>query len=396
MKKSSKRVVIAASILLVLALSAAGAYLRINGQKAAEDAATSGGLELPDVSAADQFATNIALPVEVAEVVLDTLVLTVQAAGEAVSRQQTAVRAQVAGAVRRVHVAENQSVGAGAVLIELDRTEYELGLQEALAQQRTAEMSYRELTLGDDREPDPRVRAERDSAARARSGIDGAGFAVARAEMELARTRITAPFGGRIANLSVVPGQYIGAGDELLTVIAMDPVRVQANVSQGEIGFVAPGRQADITFTAFPGEIFAGRIESINPVVDAETRMARVSILVPNPGGRILPGMYARARLPARRFADRVIIPREALLERDNRNMLFVFEGDAAEGRAMWRYVNPGLMNDTHVEILEDGPEDGMVYPGELVLVGGHYTLNHDAIVRAVQNATQVEGGRVR
>jgi membrane fusion protein, multidrug efflux system len=393
----SKRVIVAIAAVGILSLSGAGAYLRINGQKAAGSAAPSrSSADLPDVSAADQFSTSIAIPVEGAEVVQDTLVLTISAIGEAASRQQTALRAQVSGEVRAVRVAENQAVGTRAVLLELDPTEYQLALDEAQARLREAQARYQEITLGDDRITDDRIRAERDSAARARSGFDGARVAVSRAEINLARTRIVAPFAGRIANVKVVPGQYVSTGDEVLTVQAMDPIRVEAQVLEGEIGFLAQGRSAQVRFAAFPGQVFEGRIETINPIVEQQTRTARVSILVANPDGRILPGMFARASLAARRFPDRVLVPREAILERDRRNMLFVYEGDASQGRAKWRYVNPGLMNDTHVEILEEGPEQDMVRPGEIVLIGGHQTLTHDAPVRVVESASAAEGSRVR
>src|SRR5690606_36241539 len=131
----------------------------------------------------------------------------------------------------------------------------------------------------------------------------------------------------------------------------------------------------------FPGESHAGRVETINPLVDSGTRTARVTLRVANPGGRILPGMYARVALEARRFPDRVLVPREAILERDRRSMLFVYEGEGEDGGlARWRYVTPGLMNDTHVEVLPSEETDS-VRPGEVVLVGGHHTLVHDARV---------------
>jgi membrane fusion protein, multidrug efflux system len=392
----SRRIAAFAAVVLLLTVLAAGAYMRINGQKSANASGSGSPRDLPDVSAADQFSTDIAIPVEGAEVVLDTLVLSVSATGEAASRQQTVLKAQVPGLVRSVRVAENRAVGSGAVLIELDPTEYQLALDEARARLRETQGRYQELTLGDDREPDVHIRAERDSAARARSGLDAARVAVARAEINLARTRLTAPFGGRVANLRVVQGQHVTAGEEVLTIMAMDPIRVEAQVMEGEIGYVAAGRPARITFAAFPGEVFDGRIETINPVVDQQTRTARVSILVANPEGRILPGMYARASLAARRFPDRVLVPREAVLERDRRTMLFVYEEQGGQGRAKWRYVNPGRMNDTHVEILEEGPEQDMVRPGEIVLVGGHYSLTHDAPVRVVPVASAAEGSRVR
>lgn len=388
----SRRALAGILALSAVALTGAGAYYRMNGDRAAAEPEP----DLADVSAGEQFTTDIAVAVEAEAAVRDTLVLTVSAAGQAASMRQTTLRAQVAGQVRAVRVVENGRVGEGAVLIEIDPTEYRLALEEAQARLRQAQGQYREITLGDDRIDDARLRAERDSAARARSGLDGAQVAVARAELNLGRTRVAAPFAGSIANLRVVPGQHVGQGEELVTVQAMDPIKVELQVLEGEIGFLAPGRTAQLTFAAFPGEVFEGRIETINPVVEQQTRTARVTVSVRNGEGRILPGMYARASLPARRFADRVLVPREAILERDRRTMLFVFEpGEEREdrGRAKWRYVNTGLMNDRWVELLPEGAEDGFVEPGELVLVGGHQTLVHDIQVRVVESARR-EGGR--
>jgi RND family efflux transporter MFP subunit len=239
----SRRLRVLTLLVPVAALVGAGAYYRINGGRAdplaeaANPAATT-----PDVSATDQFSTDLAVAVEGAAVVVDTLVLSVSASGEAAAWRQTALRTQVAGQVRVVRVAESRRVEAGIVLIEIDPTEYGLALEEAQARLRQAQGQYREITLGDDRIDDPRVRAERDSAARARSGLDAARVAVTRAEINLSRTRVTAPFAGTIANLRVVPGQHIPVGEELLTVQAMDPIKVEAKVLEAEIGYLAPGR----------------------------------------------------------------------------------------------------------------------------------------------------------
>jgi membrane fusion protein, multidrug efflux system len=387
----TKRLIAAGALILVLSLAGAGVYMRINGQASTDDASGAAG-DMPEVSASEQFASDLAVMVEGAPVLLDTLVLTVTATGEAASQRQTILRAQVAGQVRAVRVAENRSVVSGAVLIEIDPTEYRLALDEAQARLREAQARYQEITLGDDRIADARVRATRDSAARARSGLDVARVSLQRAEINLNRTRVTAPFAGSIANLKVVVGQYVAAGEELVLIQAMDPIRVEAQVLESEIGFLQAGRRAAVSFAAFPGEVFEGLVESINPVVEQQTRTARVTITARNPGGRILPGMYARVSLAARRFPDRVLVPREAIIERDRRNMLFVFRGDGDVGRAEWRYVNPGRMNERYVEILAEGPENGMVQPGEIVLVGGHYTLTHDIQVRLVDNAR--DGGR--
>ena len=146
-------------------------------------------------------------------------------------------------------------------------------------------------------------------------------------------------------------------------------------------------------FAALPGEVLAGQIASVNPVVDPELRTAKVTVVVPNPDGRVLPGMYARVRLEAREFEDRVMVPRAAILERDRQPMLFVYEGDERGGRARWRYVTPGLGNDEMVELVASEGTD-TVEPGEVVLTDGHFSLIHDARVRLVDEPDTTEGAR--
>ncbi len=381
--------------LLLLAALAAAVYVRIGARnEAAGDTVGAPSSDPPDVSAGAAFSVDQPIPVEGAPVVRDTLVLRVRAEGQAAAWRQTTLYAQVAGQVRAVGVRENSRVAPGTRLVLLDSTEYALAVDEARARMRQAQAQYQELTLFDETIEDAAVRAERERSSRARSGLDAAEVAVRRAELDLQRTRVVSPFRGRVANLRVVPGQTVRAGDELLTVTDVDPIRVEVQVLQGDVGYLAQGGSAELTFSAFPGERFAGRIETINPLVDPATGKARVTVVVPNPDGRILPGFYADVQLDARRFADRILVPRAAILERDRRTMLFVYEpdSDGRAGRAKWRYVTTGLENADVVEILEN-PDTEMVEPDETVLVGGHYTLTHDAPVRLVDNA-RAAGGR--
>jgi len=114
-------------------------------------------------------------------------------------------------------------------------------------------------------------------------------------------------------------------------------------------------------------------------VVDPEFRTARVTVLLSNPQGRVKPGMYARVNLEAQYYPDRILVPRTAILEKERRSMLFVFE----DGRAKWRYVTRGLESDDLVEIIPNEETD-MVEPGEIVLIDNHFYIQHDAPVQLV------------
>lgn len=390
-----RRALAVSSTFVVLCLLGSGVYLRIRGAGEASEggsAAATGG-DAPPVSASASFATDIAIPVEGVPVVRDTLVLSVTAGGQAASSRQAVVAAQVAGRIVQLPVQESEAVETGALLLALDPTEYELQVAQARAALAQAEAQFQELTLFDDQIEDAAVRAARQRVARAKSGLESAEVGLRAAELDLARTSLHAPFPGRVASVRVVPGEWVAAGDELMTIVHLDPIKVEVQVLQGDVGYLAPGRRATVSFAAFPDETFQGRIATINPMVDPTSRTAKVTVTVPNGGGRILPGMYAQVSLEARQFPGRVLVPRTAVIERDQgRTLVFLYEGDGASGQAKWQYVTTGMQNDSLVEIIV-GAETEMLEPGDTVLVDGHYTLIHDAHVRLVSDVASA-GGR--
>ncbi len=377
----------------VVLLLGSGIYLRIRGST--DDAGGEDRGDLPQVSATSTFGTDVAIPVGGVAVVRDTLVVSVTAAGEAAASLESKVLSRVEGTAQRIPVRENQFVRLGQLLVALDTVDLALLVRDAEAGLAQAEADYRQRTLFDDQIEDPDVRAERELVARAQSGLDRAQVAVEQAQLQLTRARVGAPFSGRVANLLVSQGHRVRVGDELMTVVDIDPIKVEVQVLEAEVGLLAAGRVAQVTFAAFPGETFVGHIETINPVIDTDSRTARVTVRLPNPDGRILPGMYARVSLEARRFPDRILVPKSAVLERDRRTMVFVYEGDENRGLAKWNYVTTGLENDSLVEIV-DNPDTEMLEPGQIVLIDGHNTLIHDAVVRLDENPRRAAGGRPR
>lgn len=378
-------------IVAILTLGS-GIYLRISsGTDDSESEPTAEG-EAPETSASTGFNTTLAIPVSGAPVVQDTLVISVTAAAQAAAWRQTQVLAQIGGQVTNLPVRENQTVRRGQLLLAVDTTDVALQVAQARAELASAEADYRERTLFDDQIEDAEIRAERDRVARAKSGVDRSAVIVQQRELDVARSRTRAPFGGRVADIRVVEGQMLRQGDEILTLVDISQIKVEVQVLESEVGFLREGGSAAISFAAFPDEIFTGTIATINPIIDRTTRTSRVTVTVPNAAGRILPGMYARVSLEAQRFADRILVHKSAILERDNRTMLFVYEQDGRSGLAKWHYVTTGLENDSLIEIVENRDTD-MLEPGQVVLTDGHYSLIHDAVVRVVSDV-RAAGGR--
>jgi HlyD family secretion protein len=340
---------------------------------------------------------NPALPVQVDTVRLGTLELRVSATGQTEASHRATVAAPSGGRISELLAEESDRVGGGQVVVRLDAREALLAVRQAEAGLAEAEARYREMTLFDDRIDDPVVRRERANAARARSGLDRAETAVGRARLDLDNTGLNAPFPGRIANVLVDRGEVVGPGEDLLTVVGLAPILVEVRVVEGELRWIREGGGAEVRLPALPDTLFRGRIRSINPDVDPETRTARVTVVLANPDGRILPGMFARVSLEGRSFEDRVVVPEEAIVERDDRTLVFVFEpiadGPPGDGVARWAYVTTGLSNDRYVELVEGEGMDPP-RPGTLVITGGNYTLLHDARVRIAGKDSDRGGAR--
>lgn len=376
------------------------------------------------------------IPVKATPTELGTLVQTVHAEGRAQPARRVTLTAQVGGTLERLRVKEGDFVREGQILMDLDDEQYRLDLDNARANLleaqaryaanveqrdevtrsglslpratideaelaeverrfRRAEQEFRagRMALETFREIDLEYQTARILAGKERGNIQKAEvtryqIAVQRAERNLERTKVKAPFAGRIADMEVVPGQYVGPATALLTLLDVSTMRVEVDVLESEIAPLVPGRRAEVQFTALSDEKFTGHIVSVNPVIDSQTRTGRVTLVLENPEGKITPGMFARARIFSRDIPNVLMVPLEAIVERDDRTLVFAVEQSDDPDRpdiVKWRYVQLGERNDTHVVVYPtDNPNEG-VRPGMLVCVEGHVSLQHDSPVKLVE-----------
>ena len=345
-------------------------------------------------AATSAFSTDVAVPVRGAEVREDTFTLWVRAEGTAEARRRSTLRAEVSGPVVSVPVEEGGRVREGDLVARIDSSSYTLDVESARAEFEKAQAEFRTMTLGgDELDLTPGEREERRRQARIRSGLTQAEVDLQKARYELDKTRIRAPFPGRVANLAVSQGTRLDPQDSVATILDLSQVEVDVDVLQTRVTHLQEGRRARIRFTALPEETFTGRVVSINPLVDPESETVRVTVRLDNPEARVLPGMHASVEIAGRRYADRTFVPRDAVVERDRRNVVFTFspsDSSTGSGRARWKYVTTGLENEQSVEIVPS-EETETLEPGEIVLVEGHTTLTHDARVR-VENWSALRG----
>ncbi len=131
------------------------------------------------------------------------------------------------------------------------------------------------------------------------------------------------PIAGTVLQKMAVEGQYVAEGTELYLLADLSSVWLVARVYEHELGGLRAGQPVEATVSALPGRSFRGRIAFIDPVLDRDTRSARVRIALPNPSGSLKPGMYADARLEFPTAAA-LVIPRSALIDTGARRIVYV------------------------------------------------------------------------
>ncbi len=160
---------------------------------------------------------------------------------------------------------------------------------------------------------------------------------------------LRAPVTGVVVQKSVVAGQRIMAGQALYQIVDLRTVWVQGQVFERDLPAVHVGQEVRATFEALPGVARTGRITFIDPVIDPDTRTARVRVALANADLMLKPGMYATLTASAREGGRTLSVPRNAVLATGERNLVFVKRPD---GMLEPREVTVGMSGDDRVAVL--------------------------------------------
>jgi len=304
------------------------------------------------------------------KVQLRTLVRPVRAPGTVRidERKQTVVTLRAEGYIEELHVnATGETVKAGAPLFRL----YSAPLVQAQLEYALAIKASRNLH-------DASQMAMVDGAAqKLRSlGMPEARIREIQESGTVSRTiEWPAPASGTVLEKKVISGQRIMAGDELYRIADLSTVWVIAEVPERDIGSIAPGDRATVTFRAFSSQPMEGRVTLVYPELKAETRTARVRIELPNPDGRLKPDMYADVVFHED-SADKpvVAVPDSAVIDSGTRQLVLISKG---EGRFEPRVIKMGRHGDGYVEALEGIKE------GEEVVTTATFLIDAESNLKA-------------
>jgi membrane fusion protein (multidrug efflux system) len=304
-----------------------------------------------------------AVPVEASKVVAAPLSEQVTAIGTLLSDEAVTISSEIAGRLKEIHFEEGQPVEKGALLFSLDDSVYRAQLDDASAKLKlAAQTNKRTSTLFSNKY------ATAQSADEAASNLAVNTAAVELARVQLDKTRITAPFAGIVGLRHVSAGEYITAGQALVNLEAIDPVKADFRVPEKFLPAIRVGQTIKIKVDAFPEDSFEGRVYAIDPRLDVAGRSLLVRAMVPNRDQRLRPGLFARVTVLLQLKEDALSVPEQAIVPQGESQFVFKI----VDGKAKLTKVKIGTRREGRVEIVEGlAAGDQVVTAGQLKIRDG-------------------------
>ena len=314
--------------------------------------------------AADAFAQGGQMPptaVETVRPVVDTVVDRVSAVGTLRAAENVVIRPEVAGLIERVQFEEGQRVKQSDPLFTLDASlvSAELNEWEATVAQskrdadRTKELVERKLAALSDLD-----------AKRAQLEVDEARLSSAKTRMS--KTIIRAPFTGVVGLRQVSPGEYVTAGQELVSLVQLDPIKLDFRIPESSLSRIRKGQTVRVEVDAYPGESFTGEVYAIDPQLDPSGRSVSLRATIANSEGVLRPGLFARVELELEARANALLVPEQALWPQGEKQFVYVVK----DGTAQLVEVGTGLRQSGMVEITHGIDADTQVITAGQLKIG--------------------------
>ncbi|HVS27174.1 MAG TPA: efflux RND transporter periplasmic adaptor subunit [Burkholderiales bacterium] len=188
------------------------------------------------------------------------------------------------------------------------------------------------------------------------------------------RLTVIAPLGGVVAELGAREGMTVMAGAPLFRINGLGTVWVNAEVRESQASEVRPGNLVKARTPALPGTVFKGRVSAILPEVNPTTRTFKARVELANPGGRLVPGMFATVNFTPMARKEALLVPTEAVIQTGARSVVIV-EQDA--GKFVPVDVDVGMEANGQTEIRKG------LEAGQKVVVSAQFLIDSEASLKA-------------
>ena len=214
------------------------------------------------------------------------------ALGSVYARNQITLTSQVAGSINKINFTDSQSVPAGYPLIEIDSRFQQAKLHEAKARLLDDQRRLHEMQLLAAKKAVSLSELQAQEAL-----VEQSSALVDAAVTTLSFYTLEAPFDGILGLSDLSPGQYVKAGDSLVTLTNLEHLYVDLNFPDKYLSQINTGMTVDLQFEAWPDLHFSATISSLDAVINIESRNFKVRSELDNPEGLLRPGLLAQATL---------------------------------------------------------------------------------------------------
>ena len=346
--------------IVIAALVIAGAAYAYMSRRPESPAAPASGGAAPE-----------SVAVVTAPVVEKPIAVKIEALGTAHANEAVEITSKAGNKIVVVGFDEGQWVQRGHVLVELDGAQARADLaaaEAALAESRSAYGRSRDLYA--------QQALSQSQLEQIEATLKGNEARVASAQARVADTVIRAPFDGRVGLRRISVGALVNPGTVITTLDDTRTMKLDFDVPETFLAILKAGLAVSATSIAYPGVSFGGTVESVDSRVDPVARSVKVRARVPNPEGRLRPGMFLNVEV-SRDPLPGLVVPEEAVVP--ERGHVYVFI--VVDGKVLRREIAIGRRSPGEVEVT------GGLAAGERVVIEGTQMIQDGSTVHELVRA---------
>jgi multidrug efflux system membrane fusion protein len=320
------------------------------------------------------FANNKPPPTQVtiAEAKSEVVPNLLKAVGDLAAVHQVNVSADVSGRVTSILFTAGSTVKEGAPLVQLYDAPEKADLANFRAQAKVAELSLDRAKQLASRQFGPQATVDS-----AQAAYDQANAGIARTEAVISQKLVKAPFDGVLGVRHAEVGQYLTAGNQIVTLTDLSVVYANFTVTEKDSGTLKVGQTVRVAVDAYPSRVFEGKLTTIEPQISTDTRNIRVQATIENPEGILKPGMFATTTVVLPDKPSVVTVPETAVDYTLYGDSVYVItENKAEDGKTNLTAVRTFVRTGDRVggrAVIQTGlkPGDRVVAVGQLKLQSG-------------------------
>ena len=284
--------------------------------------------------------------------------------------------AKISGEVIAVPVVEGDTVTQGQVIARIDPADYRIALDKAEAAYRLAlaDLKRRQHLFQKALIPKSELENAETSAKTAKAEMENA-------QLQLSRCTVTAPMSGVIRRLDAKVGLLLNVADPIARILEIDRVKALIGIPESDVDTVRNVDEVQLTIQALNNLVVKGRKHVLASSPNNAARLYNLELAIPNPEGRLLPGMFVRGEIVKEVAENALSIPLYTVITRNGERFVYVEE----DGLAKRRPVELGILEGWRVQVKKG------LFPGDRVIVEGHRNVEEGQKLNIVRTLSDIE-----